>query len=648
MKIKRQRGQSLVELLVAIGVAALLLPAILTGFVTSRQGKVQQSQRLAATALLKEGVEAVRSVREKDWNIFAQNGTFHPLVATGSWTLVSGSESLAGGFTRAVVTSDVYRDTAGAIVTSGGTLDPSTKKVTLTVSWNSLFPSQASTTIYLARYVSANHLETTVADFSPGTLTNTVITDTSGGEVTLAPAPGGGNDWCTPSASIKTTLNLPGQGVTTAISAIPGHAYTTTGGNASGDALDSLDISNPPQPATPVATLAGNYNSNKAYAVFAGTNNVFIGSDHPGLTVIILNPNTLAQVGFFAASGGERPGGSIYTTGSTGYVTAGNKLYAFDIGSISGASSQTELWNVTLAGAGQRVMVVSGYAYVVTSSTTTQLQLIDLATRAITNYSVGNGLGGVDLFVDSSGTSVYLVTAYASGKNDLFIIDVTNKTAPAAVSSYSTVGMNPTGVVAVPSLAGQPDNRVIIVGSGATFYQVLKTDDKANPSYCGGLSSSNFPGVTRINAVAAVQEQDRDVFSYILTNNAEVEFQAIQGGPGFQYADSGTFESATFATPQSTAFNRIDVNALIPGQTDLKYQVAAADPVGGNCSGATFNFVGPDGTAGSFFATGSALPLSLGPGYKNPGQCFRYRAYFSTADMVSAPILTDVTVNYSP
>lgn len=648
IKMCLKSGQSLVELLVAIAIAALILPATLTGLVTSRQGRVQAGQRLLATAYLKEAIEAVRSVRETGWSSVSTNGVYHPVIYGSVWTLSSGVESITGGFTRSITISDAYRNANGTIVTSGGIMDPSMKTVILSVSWNSLFPSSVDTTLYLARFDSINHTESTVSDFAPGVFTNTVTTNIGDGEVTLGLGPGGGNDWCSPSASIKTTLDLPGQGVTTAISAIPGHAYTTTGGNASGDALDSLTITDPAQPATPSAIVANNYNVNKAYAIYGTTSNLFIGSDHPGLTVIILDPNSLAQVGFFNASGGERPGNSIYTSGNTGYVVAGSKLYAFDISAINGTKSQTELWNASFSGTGKRVMIVGGYAYVASDSTTAQLDIVNLSTHAVKAFNTGNGLSGVDLFVDAGGNNVFLATTTATGKKDIFIIDVTDKTLPSITASVSTGSMNPTGIVAVPSLKGQANDRVIVVGTGGNVYQVYKIDNLSSPQNCGNLSSTNFPGVSSIHSISSVQEDDGDVFSYILTDNANAEFQAIQGGPGIVYSSTGTFESQTFDATHQVAFNRFDATAVIPTNTSIKYQAAASLPVSGSCSGASFSYIGPDGTNASYFATGSALPFSSGPVFVNPSQCFRYKAFFSTSDPKTRPYLYDFTLNYSP
>jgi len=189
-KIKKlsSSGQSLIEVLVAIGLAAVILPALLTGFVISREGKASEGQRILAAGYLRETAEAVKSIRSEDWNAFAVNGTYHPVVSVGSWTFASGPETV-DGFTKSVIIADVSRDGSGALVASGGTVDPSSKQVDLTVSWDTPQPQSVSSTIYLTRYLNNNSLiQTLKTDFDGGTKTNTQTTNTSGGEVKLVPS----------------------------------------------------------------------------------------------------------------------------------------------------------------------------------------------------------------------------------------------------------------------------------------------------------------------------------------------------------------------------------------------------------------------------------------------------------------------------
>ena len=90
------KGQTLIELLLPIGIMAVILPALLFGLMSTRTGKVQQQQRLRAIALLKQTQEAVRNVREKGWVAFAVNGTYYPSITGTTWSLVSGTDTIDG------------------------------------------------------------------------------------------------------------------------------------------------------------------------------------------------------------------------------------------------------------------------------------------------------------------------------------------------------------------------------------------------------------------------------------------------------------------------------------------------------------------------------------------------------------------------
>ncbi|HSE29246.1 MAG TPA: prepilin-type N-terminal cleavage/methylation domain-containing protein [Candidatus Saccharimonadales bacterium] len=182
----KQRGQTLVELLVVIGIMAIMLPALATAMVASREGRVQESARLQAASFLNESQSAVQVVRDAGWQQFAVNGTYHPVVSGTTWGLSANAE-VVDGFTRSVQISDAQRDTNGAIVEAGGTVDPSTKKVTYTVSWNTPIASTLSSTAYFQRYEgNASWTQTTEVEFNTGTKSSTTVDATGGGQVSLS------------------------------------------------------------------------------------------------------------------------------------------------------------------------------------------------------------------------------------------------------------------------------------------------------------------------------------------------------------------------------------------------------------------------------------------------------------------------------
>ncbi len=647
---RRQNGQALIELLVTLALAALLLPGLITGLVASRQGKAQQTQRLAATALLKEGQEAIRTVREATWSAVLTDGTYHPQIAGNTWSLANGSEQV-NGYTRQIVISDVLRDANGNIVTIGGTIDPSTKKAVVTVSWGTPFAANVNSTTYLTRYLNNSALtQTTVADFTAGNPSNTVITNHSGGEVTLG-AGGGGGDWCNPTLSI-TTVDLSRQGVPTAISAFQGNIVTGTGGNASGPTFVDIKVAgNGP----PIATISGQFNNSKANGVFTETNYGYIATTSNSEEIQILDltqysdppANTkFKEVGYFNAPGNGQ-GDSVYVVGNVGYMTDGNHFYTFDMASHTGSRPQLNTsTNWTLAGTGKKVVVVGNYAYVAVNSTSTQLQIIDVTNAAspsiVASAATGNSQAGVDLSMNSTGTRAYLVTDYAaSSQPDFFIIDTSTKSGsrPLIGSGFNTNVMSPKGVSVATG------NRAIIVGTGGTKqYQVVNIANESAPTLCASLAITNGA-----YAIASVLQSDNYAYSYIVTGDANAELKMILGGAGGQFSTSGTFTSNAFDAGATVAYNRLITNFSQPDQTTIQFQVAVAAAVSGSCNGATYYFVGPDANPTTYFTSSGPIPFATNAqGYSNPGQCLKYKASFSTNDITAAPVLYDVSVNYSP
>ena len=635
-------GQSLIELLVTIGLASILLPALLTGLLASREGRAQQEQRLIAMSLLKEGEEVARSVREKDWNEFSLNGTYHPVVSGTSWSLAIGAETIMG-YTRQILVEDVNRDAGGTIVTSGGSPDPSTKKVTVSVSWGTPIPSSVSSTLYLTRYKSVNYKETTESDFNAGTKTGVVVTNTDGGEVVLGA--GGSGDWCSPNLTIS-AVDLPKNGVANAISAIPGQVVAGTGDNASGVSFANVAISNPPAPTPPQGTIDGTFDGYKTNGVFTEQNYAYLATDTNSKEIVIIDltqkdsNNKYEESGYFNAPG-NGSGDSIYVSGNIGFMTSANKLYTFDLSSK--ASSRSQLGSISLAGEGNRVVVVGSYAYIAVESSTTQLQIVQIqnggATLSIVGQAALAAQAAKDVFINSSATRAYIASSLAATQAEFFIVDISTKTGNRpTLGSYDTNGMNPKAVIVTTN------NKSIVVGTGGQEYQVINISTESNPSSCGGLDID-----AGVNGVSTVIEPDGDAFSYIITGDATAELKIIEGGPGGQFADSGIFISDAFDPGSTVAYNRLVPNSVQPNQATIQFQAAVANAVSGSCTNASYYFVGPDGTSNTFFTTSSAIPLlNNGQGYVNPGRCFKYKAYLSTSDPVFSPVFNDISVNYSP
>lgn len=685
IKKKRVRpvvGQSLVELLVAMGLTAILLPALLTGLVTSREGRPQAESRSRAVALMREGVEALRVVRESGWTAVSINGTYHAEPTGNTWTLIEGEEETADGYTRAIVISGVYRDETGAIVTSGGNLDPSTKKVNLTVDWNLPYPGSLASAYYITRYLdNLAYVQTSEAEFESGSLSNSLVVNTAGGEVQLAANTKA--KWCEPQLS-SATVDLPG--VPRAVFATEGNIYVATGQSANPniDAFAHVLVANtdPPQ-----FTINGTIRNYQTSAVFGEPDWGYIATTNNSREIVIINlneyvdePNKIfKEEGYFNTPFSNTNGDTVYVLGDRGYLTSGRYLYVFDLSSRSGARPQVGN-RITFANSGDNagaisVREVGGRTYVflaIEGSTVDELKIAE-----VTNPNVSSQwqiVGQINIEPNNcstleSGKAVYVKPdgsrAYISSVNDttfkeFFSIDTSNKSAPSLIGGFATNppctngggyeagGMNPEQSVVVSAA----ENRAVLVGvddpndpGDSEEYQVLDVSDEGSPTHCGGFHYN-----TGLYGVAGVTESDGDTFAYLITGDDVNELKVVQGGPDGAYLESGSYESAIFDVGYSTAFNRIEGTTNLPANTNIRYQVAVADPVSGSCNGAEYVYVGPDGTGGSYFpAEGEKIALDDDDmGYENPGRCFRYKAFLNTSDYNQTPTLFDVTVNYSP
>jgi len=667
-KSKNPQGQLLIELLMTIGLSALLLPILFLSLISSRDDRVREQKQTEAVNILKETEESVRNIKNTGWSNLPSSGTYHPEISGTTWTLATGS-AILGDFTQSVVISDVYRDASNNIVDyPSGTLDTSTKKIDSTVSWTTPLPQSISSTLYLTRLENTSSIDTTQTQFSLGSSSYASVASQSGttvlddGQVQLTSVSGrGGGNWCDPGAFVVGTYDLSNQGIPVSISATSSAsfdvAFTTTGGNASGHPVDGISISHDDPP---IVTNPSIYNSGKGYGVYVSDDAqyVYVNDDHYG--VMILNASDLTQVGEFQISNGCKSNDvcqSIDVVGNVGYTTFNHRLYIFDAGPpFNGLNtSQNQLGYKSISGSDDmlKVQVRGNNAYVATTNTSTQFMIFDVSDPANipnpTTINLGNGQPGVDLYVDENEEYAYILTEYSSGQDNYFIYNLTTSQIVAQGETLNNI--TPTAIAVIE---GDPVF-VIITGSGysGNLYQVYRFYKPNTVNYCN-ISILNLPGVTSINAVSTVTQDNGNAYSYILTNNTSAEFQIIAGGTLGEYFETGTFESRYFDTITDVAFNSFTATASQPATTTLKLQVASATPQSGqDCSNTSYTFVGPNGTPSDYFyvngdiISGIIPRNDISPYFTNPGRCFKYRLEFDTLDVFETPIFYDLFVNYS-
>lgn len=115
---KRTNGFSLVEALLGVSVFALIITGFAGSYFYGQESTVLAGDRTRAVAFAEEGLEAVRNIRDDDFNNLS-DGTYGLEVSGGQWEL-SGSADSRDGFTREVT------------ISSAGT---NRKKVVVDVTW---------------------------------------------------------------------------------------------------------------------------------------------------------------------------------------------------------------------------------------------------------------------------------------------------------------------------------------------------------------------------------------------------------------------------------------------------------------------------------------------------------------------------------
>lgn len=144
----KTKGFSIVELIVGIALFAIVASGAVVSILGSFRSVLAGEAQSQASFVALQSFEAVKSIKIQNWSALV-NGPHGLIQTAGVWSF-SGTSDSSGGFIRVVTIADVFR-LNGAIVTSGGTLDPETKKITITVSWLSM--SVISNSIVFETYV---------------------------------------------------------------------------------------------------------------------------------------------------------------------------------------------------------------------------------------------------------------------------------------------------------------------------------------------------------------------------------------------------------------------------------------------------------------------------------------------------------------
>lgn len=143
MSITDKKGFSLLEIVIVLGFLGIVAVSLVQLNLMFARGVAASSLNMRANALAAETAEALRFIKEDQWNNLGNltPDAVYYLFFSGSpvrWNIVSSNPGKIDDiFTRSFLVKEVYRSAVtGKIVSAGGSLDDKTLLAEVNVGWN--------------------------------------------------------------------------------------------------------------------------------------------------------------------------------------------------------------------------------------------------------------------------------------------------------------------------------------------------------------------------------------------------------------------------------------------------------------------------------------------------------------------------------
>ncbi|MEK7081391.1 MAG: hypothetical protein AAB888_00310 [Patescibacteria group bacterium] len=150
--LKNKKGIGAVEIIIGAAIISLVLLSVGVAFQNSLKASRAIGKRVQASFLAEEGIEALRMLRDNNWqdiSDLSDGGNYYLVWSAGAWATSTQNSFIDETFERKFTVLNTYRDGNDDIAQSGS-LDSNTKKVTASVSWREGF---STTTESISAYL---------------------------------------------------------------------------------------------------------------------------------------------------------------------------------------------------------------------------------------------------------------------------------------------------------------------------------------------------------------------------------------------------------------------------------------------------------------------------------------------------------------
>lgn len=451
------KGFSLVEVILASALALLLVTTIITGYLYGQESSVIAGKRISAVLLAEEGLEAARSIQDKDFATLT-SGT-HGIATSSNVWILSGTSDTVDQYTRELVITDV---------------DANRKDVTANVTWQQTLGRTGIVSL-TTRFTNWMREFVVVGNWAAATTTS--IFDISGN-------------------SDGTKIAIQGD-----------YAYVLTAGNPSFIVLDLSDPLNP--------IIADTLNLNgTSYNIYVAGDYAYIasGSNSQELQIVdITDPTNVSTIGTYNDSGNEDARG-VFVVGTTAYLAmnGGNDLVAVN---VTNKANPTFLGGVTLSGSAYEVAVIGSYAYVSSNANNQELQVVNILTPSAPSFVASLDLVGNDDGITITGAGSTVIVG-RDGNGGIHTVSVSNPLVPSELDvHYVTAPVNDVAL-------GVGDTYLFVATNFATGeFQVFDITDPSNITPAGSLNlAGGLNGVaydsTLDIVVGAGQDNNEEVYVF--------------------------------------------------------------------------------------------------------------------------------------
>jgi type II secretory pathway pseudopilin PulG len=603
---------SLIEVLLGLLIFALFASGIFFLAFDTADSDLRQDLKSEAMRYAEEGLEGTRMIRNVNF-LELSSGT-HGLQYSGdAWTFSGNSELIQDFYTRTITVEDVYRDGSNNI-SDTGTLDPSTKKITSTVSWTwkGFLPQSVSLTTYLTDWAGNQWTQTTCTEFSAGTYSSTQSTGAS--------SPPANNCVLTltlqeQQSSFFKSVDVGDHGNDVVVSG--NYAYLGTDKQAQGLAISNISNINSP-------TLVTQFDvGGKARYLSKSGNTLYMGVETSSKGLAIVDVTNVSSPVLKSQTNVGGYGNQSVVVGNYLYMGVEDSTYGFYIYDISNPTSPVRKSRLSVGGAVTAVQVSGNYAYIGTKNSSKEFQIVNISNPSSPSVSGYLNLASPVQAVALNGVTAYLGLDQSS--NSFNTVNITNVSSPSLIS---------------PLEVGGEIQDVGVLGN----YAYVALDVQGTGLGVVNIVSPNAPFLSFTQDVqgkgTGVSVSGNYVYISLDTSNKGL---VITGTTVTAVSASGTYVSSILDTGSAdTLFNYLSWSATQAAGGTIRLQMRTADTA---VNIGTALFVGSDGTVNTYY-TASPSAIVLDP--NRTGQRYAQVKVYLTSDGANSPAVDSFTLDYDP